>query len=173
MGPVLLHHISSIDAVVLGVGEQVEGVRGGVCDTVGGGDSADAECAASGREHHLLPELERVGVLPVSAGRKRAGVPGEQHKVVSEPGGACGVGVELVGGIPVREHSSTVESEGAGRVPGAVAVHHSGVSCVGEQLKEEGTFWVVCRSWSRDVGHCVAVGDREHGRYLMYVRFQL
>lgn len=135
VGAVLLHHLPGVDVVVVGDGEQVEGVCGGVCDAVCRSDSADAERATAGGQHHLFPELERAGVLSVSAGRECAGVPGQQDEVVPEPGGAGGSGVEFVGSVPVREHRSTVQSESSGGVSSASAVHHSGVSGVGKRLE--------------------------------------
>lgn len=77
VGPLFLHHISGFDAVVFSYREQVEGVRCGFCDTVGWGHCADSECAAPGRQYHLLPELERFGILLVSSGCERASVPSE------------------------------------------------------------------------------------------------
>lgn len=128
MGPVLLHNISGVDAVVFGDREQVEGVRRGVCDAVSGGHRVDAERAAAGWEHHLLPELECVGLLSVSAGRQCAGMPSEQHQAVPECGGGGRFGVELLGRVSFRQHSSAGQSEGSGSVPGPSVVHHSWVS---------------------------------------------
>lgn len=55
--------------------------------------------------HHLLPELDFVGLLFVSAGCECAGVPSKQHEVVPVLGGVGRKCMQFVGCVSIVQPS--------------------------------------------------------------------